>query len=314
MCELPENRSCRYPTTRWTEIIDVIQKGGDEEALAALGELFERYKPAIHAFFDRFNRARADDLTAAFFESRVIVPWNRRHGLLSALYSSEDIRRVKDLAEALRQRKRPLTEYLWGIFSDSTRELIDQSPANEKQEDDLRTKLVADFNVILQGPSIYEARRFADVELSVESRNLLQREPTGRWIVWLNRSLLADAFPGHLTKGTGFLYMVERQEQRKFRSFLAHAMWWFLKDTTKAELTQHAGGGRTQASVEELGDIGLEVPDSNQEALGRQLDEEFARHVFALASKRFQHSKQLEAHMWGMISQRQAAEELLTFA
>jgi DNA-directed RNA polymerase specialized sigma24 family protein len=310
MCESPENRSSIYPTTRWTEIIDVIQKGGDNESLTALGELFEQYRPAIHAFFERFNRTRADDLTSAFFESRVIVPWNRRHGSLSPLYSIEDIRRLKIFAEALRQRRRPLTEYLWGILSDPTRELLGGYAAHEEQEDDLRAKLVVDFNAILQGPSIYEARRFADVELSVESRNLIQRGPTGNWVVWLNRSLLADAFPGQLTKGIGFLYMVERQEQRKFRTFLAHAMWWFLKDTTKAELAQNAGGGRTGTSLEELGEIGIEIPDGSEEMFGRQLDEEFSRRVFALASKRFQHSKQMEAHLWGKISQRQAAEEL----
>ena len=203
-----------------------------------------------------------------------------------------------------------MTEYLWGILSDPTRELVQAYAANEERADDLRAKLVVDFNAILQGPSIYAPHRFADVQLSVESRNLLQKEPTGNWIIWLNRSLLADAFPGQLTKGIGFLYMVERQEQRKFRTFLAHAMWWFLKDTTKAELAQGAGGGRTGTSLEELGEIGVEIPDGSKEMFGRELDEAFARRVFSLASQRFQHSKQLEAHLWGKMSQRQAAEEL----
>jgi hypothetical protein len=310
MCELPEHRPSIYPTTRWTQIIDVIQKGADDQSLAALGDLFEQYRPAIHAFFERFHKARADDLTSSFFESRVIVPWNRRHGSLSPLYSIEDVRRLKNLAEALKQRRQPLTEYLWAILSVPSRELLEGYAAREEQADELRASLVVDFNAILQGPSIYEARRFADVELSVESRNLMQREPTGNWVAWLNRSLLADAFPGQLTKGIGFLYMVERQEQRKFRTFLAHAMWWFLKDTTKAELAQNAGGGRPGASLEELGEIGIEIPDGSEEMFGRQLDEEFARRVFALASKRFQHSRQMEAHLWGRISQKQAAAEL----
>jgi hypothetical protein len=276
-----------------------------------LGALFERYRPAIHAFFERFNRARAEDLTSAFFESRVVVPWNRRHGSLSPMYSIEDIRRLDVFAEALRQRRRPLTEYLWEVFGDPTRELLGGNEARSvAQADDLRAKLVANFNAILQGASIYEARRFADVELSVESRNLMQRGPTGNWLIWLNRSLLADAFPGQLTKGIGFLYLVERQEQRKFRTFLAHAMWWFLKDTTKAELAENAGGGRTGTSLEELGEIGIEIPDGSEETFGRRLDEEFARHIFALASRRFRHSKQMEAHLWGRISPRQAAEEL----
>jgi DNA-directed RNA polymerase specialized sigma24 family protein len=310
MCELTENKSSRYPTTRWTEIIDVIQKGGDDESLAALGELFQQYRPAIHAFFERFKPTRADDLTSAFFETCVIVPWNRRHGSLSPLYSSEDIRRLKVFSDVLRQRKNPLTAYIWGILSDLTRDLLERDGLNEEQANDLRDKLLSDLNAILQGPSIYEPSRFADVELSAESRNLMQREASRNWVIWLNRSLLADAFPGQLTKGIGFLYIVERQDQRKFRTFLAHAMWWFLKDITKADCTQIAGGGRTPMSLEELAEIGVELRDGSEERFGRKLDEEFAQRVFALASGRFQHSKQLEAHLWGRISQKQAAEEL----
>jgi DNA-directed RNA polymerase specialized sigma24 family protein len=310
MCKLTENKLSVYPTTQWTQIINVIQKGGDEESFGALEELFNRYRPAIHHFFARFNRSRAEDLTSAFFESRVLVPWNRRHGVLSPLYAAEDVRRLTRFAEALRQPKRPVEDYLCGIVSDDTRELLRNLGPNEKHLDDLRARLLTDLNTILQGPSIYETGRFAGVELSVESRNMLQREATGHWVTWLNRSLLGDAFPGQLTKGVGFLYLVERQEQRLFRTFLAHTMWWFLKDVTKAEVAQNAGGGQSAVSVEELAEAGFEIPDRSREEFGRQLDEEFARQVLALASASFRHSKQLEAHLYGRISQKQAAEEL----
>lgn len=310
MCTLLEDRPSIYPTTRWTDIIEVIQRGADDESLVALGNLFELYRPAIHAFFARFNRERADDLTSAFFESQVIVPWNRRHGSLSPLYREEDVRRLKILAQDLRLRKRPLTEYLWGIFRESTRSLLVNDADHEGQTDGLREMLVVDLNAIIQGASLFDAHRFSDVVLSVETRNLMQKEPKGNWLVWLNRSLLADAFPGHLTKGVGFLYMVERQERSKFRAFLAHAMWWFLKDVTKAQMAQSAGSGRTGTSLEALAEVGFEPPDGGEEKFGRQLDEEFAHRVLALAGKRFQHSKQLEAHLRGEMSQKQAAKEL----
>lgn len=310
MSELPEKKSFGYPTTQWTDLIDVIQKGGDEDAFAALGELFEQYRPAIRAFFARFHQTRADDLTSAFFENCVIVPWNRRHGCLSPLYTVEDIRRVEMLSQALRERRRPLTEYLWGILGDTTRVMLKSEGVSGRGMEDLRTKFAADFNAIIQGPSIFEPNRFADVGLSLESRNLIGRQGTGHWEIWLNRSLLADAFPGQLTRGIGFLYLVERQEQRKFRTFLAHTMWWFVRDMTKTELKGGVGSLHAPASLDELGEAGFEAPDFSHEEFGRLLDEEFAQRMFALATSQIKHSTQFEAHLRGKITQKQGAEEL----
>ncbi len=310
MFEPPENKSSIYPTTRWTEIIDVIQKGGDDESFAALSKLFEAYKPAIHAFFERLTGARADDLTSAFFERCVIEPWNRRHGAFSGLYSSDDIRGLEFIAEALKQRSQPLTDYLWGRLRKPTQESLSNFPPHRDSVADLRSKLVADLNEILQGPCIYEEQRFADVKLSAESRNLLQRQPIGNWLIWLNRSLLADAFPKQLIRGAGFIYIADRREQAKFRSFLAHTMWWFLKDTTKGDVARHVVGKENSKSLEELREHGIEISDSAEQAFGQVLDQQFARRVFALACERIRYSKQLEDHLRGRISQKLAAEQL----
>ncbi len=299
-----------FPATQWTLIIEVIQKGGDDASLAALGELFERYRPAVNRFFQRFNKERADDLTQAFFASRIVLPWNRRHGFLSLSYTSEDIRSLPLFVTTLKGRANGAISHLWNTLSDSTRQLAKNYAGSEEQSEALRTALVTDLNHLIDGPSIYEPQRFSEVKLSMESRNLLHRELEGNWVKWLNRSLLGDAFPRILAKGIGFLYLVERQEQRKFRTFLAHAMWWFLKDETKERETQKAGGGLAAFSLEELHESGFEAPSLVDERFGREVDVAFALQILNLAASRFKHSKQLEAHLRGEMSQKQAAEEL----
>lgn len=301
-----------YPTTPWTLIIEVIQKGGDEASLAALGRLFESYRPAVQHFFQRRGRRETDaaDLTQAFFQGRIVEPWNRRHGRLSLAYSEEDIERLPLLAKQLNGRSRPVEMYLWSALPKPTQQALESYDGGKEETKVLRATLAADLNVLIEGPSVYDEKRFSGVSLSAESRNLLGRQLDGYWTTWLNRSLLGDAFPRQLVKGIGFIYLVERKEGRRFRTFLWHALKCFLDDSTRGELAQRRGGKVPHCSVEELEEAGHELGSDKDERFGRDLDLSFALRVLDMALERFEHSKQLEAHLRGRISQRQAAEQL----
>jgi hypothetical protein len=51
---------------------------------------------------------------------------------------------------------------------------------------------------VLDGPSVYDAQRFANVLLDAEARALLGQTPTGNRLAVLNRLLLEQAFPGEI--------------------------------------------------------------------------------------------------------------------
>jgi DNA-directed RNA polymerase specialized sigma24 family protein len=301
-----------YPTTPWTLIIEVIQKGGDEASLEALGRLFESYRTAVQHFFQRRGRSETDaaDLTLAFFQSRIVEPWNRRHGRLSLTYSEEDIDQASSLTTQLKERPRAVDEYLWSALSKPTQQALATYDGGKEQTRALRARLAADLNILVEGPSVYDEKRFSGVLLSAESQNLLGRKLDGYWTTWLNRSLLGDAFPRQLVKGIGFIYLVERKEGRRFRTFLCHALRCFLDDSRKGELAQKRGGKVPHCSIEELEQAGHEVGSNEHEEFGRDLDLSFALRVLDMALERFEHSTQLEAHLRGQISQKQAAEEL----
>ena len=59
--------------------------------------------------------------------------------------------------------------------------------------------LLSDLNRLLQMDSLYDAQRFADIELSEQTQALLTQNPkSGEALVHLNRCLLADAYPYEL--------------------------------------------------------------------------------------------------------------------
>lgn len=310
--EISQTVETSFPQTQWTSIIEVIQRGGDAESFASLNELCSAYKPAIVRFFcgRGFTRSEAEDLTQSFYHRRIVVPWNRRHGMVSILYAPEEIKKLPLLITVLKRRTRPLAAFIWDSFSDEARASLEKCDDSKPAEARVRETLASELNCLIEGPSIYEETRFAGVDLSVESRNLLSRELTGCWGTWLNRSLLGDAFPRHLVKGIGFLYLVERKERHKFRSFLSHALWCFLKDETKAQESQKAGGSVSNESLDQMDDAGYEVGSVNYEEFGREFDVAFAVRIIELAAGQSKYSKQLEEHLRGRISQKQAADEL----
>ncbi|HEX3797984.1 MAG TPA: MFS transporter [Verrucomicrobiae bacterium] len=60
--------------------------------------------------------------------------------------------------------------------------------------------LATDLNYAISGPPIYDTNRFAKVPLSRGATNLLASEPTGANLVWLNHTLLDEAYPQEIKK------------------------------------------------------------------------------------------------------------------
>ncbi len=62
-------------TTLWTQIIFVIQTGGEEAANRALEQFCQQYRPIIHGFFRQkgCRHEQAEDYTQDFFASRIIT-------------------------------------------------------------------------------------------------------------------------------------------------------------------------------------------------------------------------------------------------
>ncbi|HUZ06849.1 MAG TPA: hypothetical protein VMV89_05105, partial [Candidatus Paceibacterota bacterium] len=88
----PTPASSCFPTTEWTLILDVIQKGDALAASTALELFCGQYREAIRNFFLRrgVDREHAEEYTQNFFIKRILKPWDNRNGFLHKAGRRED--------------------------------------------------------------------------------------------------------------------------------------------------------------------------------------------------------------------------------
>lgn len=77
-----------FPTTEWTLVLEVIQKGDGPAASAALENFCAQYRPAIRNFFVRRGAdvEQAEEYTQNFFVRRILQRWDGRDGFLHAAH------------------------------------------------------------------------------------------------------------------------------------------------------------------------------------------------------------------------------------
>jgi tetratricopeptide (TPR) repeat protein len=107
-------------------------------------------------------------------------------GLVSKLYSSQD----------------PLSRWLFQSLDKPAKNLI----TSKGGETALRAALVENWNRLLEGPSIYDPARFAQVKLSDYLKQFIAQNPQGDTRIRLNRLLLEAAYPDNLAKSLGGVY------------------------------------------------------------------------------------------------------------
>jgi hypothetical protein len=114
----------------------------------------------------------------------------------SALLGADDFTDFPQLQEKLRSKPDAVSQFLAGQLSSDAQQLLARPDlAARYPPDTLLNLLTAEINRLLQGPSLYDAQRFAGVTISAETEQLLRENPTGEQLVRLNRWLLEDAYP-----------------------------------------------------------------------------------------------------------------------
>ncbi len=106
--------------------------------------------------------------------------------------SMDEIADLPGLAAKLRGQNR-VAEYVKSQLSEETRDLLSEYVGGRDME--LKDALARDLNEIILGSSIYDEKRFSEVGLREQTRDMIVRDPKGEELAWLNRLLLEDAFP-----------------------------------------------------------------------------------------------------------------------
>jgi hypothetical protein len=104
---------------------------------------------------------------------------------------------VQGLATKLAAQADPVSSFVWSNLSISTQQVLTNPVANPDAQ---RYDLTSDLNLLLIDGPLYSTQRFANVNLSTETRVLLPINPQGPDQVRLNRLLLEDAYPNLIVR------------------------------------------------------------------------------------------------------------------
>ncbi len=116
-----------------------------------------------------------------------------------SVVADDDIINLPSLAGELEAKAGPVSAYLSGQLDPSARAALAAyklSPAENR--DALAGILVSNLNMVVSGPSIYDAKRFQNIPLDPETLSRLKNPR--RHDFRLNRLLLQDAYPADLKK------------------------------------------------------------------------------------------------------------------
>lgn len=101
-------------------------------------------------------------------------------------FVKEDLLDLPRLVDRLRESEEPVSRYLKQEFKPETLKLLDAAHSSGADTADVRDALTVELNRIIRKGAIYDAERFAGVELSSETRLALSGCPEGAALVRLN--------------------------------------------------------------------------------------------------------------------------------
>jgi len=116
----------------------------------------------------------------------------------SLLLTDADLKDASGLASALRDAADPFSLYLRGQLSRNTQESLAAYVSDEPLSAQFQQDLIADLNRQLQGPSLFEKKRFAGLQIQRDTLIKLLLEQEMKDPVRLNRLLLEEAYPQYI--------------------------------------------------------------------------------------------------------------------
>jgi neurotransmitter:Na+ symporter, NSS family len=121
----------------------------------------------------------------------------------SMLLDSAEFEKPEALAVRLHQAEDPVSQHLKQGFAPETIEMLAAYPdPNQPIPRELKTALAAELSQAIEGPYLFDKKRFDSVRLSDDTNALLDPEAEGRDLIRINRYLLQDVYAEEI-KPTG---------------------------------------------------------------------------------------------------------------
>ncbi len=221
-------------------------------------------------FFQNFFHTRAlSFLDKIFLKIGDDIEKERRVG--NSFFKDKDFTDLKGLAGKIRDRKDPVSDFVFQNLKPETQTLLSGGDENK-----LRAALEKDLNLILEKPSpssekegekeskekknpleepLYSPERFKDVKLSDHSTKFIKENPQSHTRIRWNRLLLEDAYPKEIAKSQGGVFPdleiitpSPEDSQRAFNEYLEDAQRRYHLNQMKPGEDFKIEGGKVQVS------------------------------------------------------------------
>ncbi|MEW6739293.1 MAG: LPS assembly lipoprotein LptE [Nitrospirota bacterium] len=129
-----------------------------------------------------------------------VISYNTPKNFAYLLLTASDIKDLESLIVKLYEPEDPVSLYLRGQLSPSTRQMLHEYAESKVSQDKIKPVLVDELNTVMQGISIFDEKRFAHIALTEETKNLIKQNPGGLERMRLNRLLMEEAYPDEIAK------------------------------------------------------------------------------------------------------------------
>jgi type VI secretion system ImpA family protein len=153
----------------------------------------EKIKNAESKTSPQFRKQTLDWVEQCLAELGILDSLVERKCRGAAPFSGLQFTDPTTLAARLKEQPDGLMQFLWSQLSDGARQSLTHSDESPLDADTLQNLLAEEFNRLAQGESLYEDQRFAGVELSAGTLDMMREKPAGHALVRFNRMLLEEA-------------------------------------------------------------------------------------------------------------------------
>lgn len=132
-------------------------------------------------------------------------------------FTIDDVSDLSKLACRFMECDDEITIFLRNLLSAHTRQALSNYLLNCSYPNILEEAIIKDLNKVINGPSLYDEKRFSGIQLSSNTKEILAEKSLPKEkVIYLNKKLLEGAFPGELAIGQSAVYENAIERNSKF--------------------------------------------------------------------------------------------------
>ncbi|MDR4485992.1 MAG: type VI secretion system baseplate subunit TssE [Nitrospirales bacterium] len=120
-------------------------------------------------------------------------PW-----VSTPLFTLQDVINPEGLVVKWREGENSFSQFVYEGQSLPLQQFLDECSIRESLSTEAREQVVGILNDLVNRDCLYAPKHFEGIILSEETIRLMQDQPTGRGLMFLNRMLIEDVYPNHL--------------------------------------------------------------------------------------------------------------------